>query len=87
MNSSFAKLAIPTTPLSQWFDDDSIPYKIYNPPAERIRRLRIKLRYHNGRMADFGVFNYSFMIQFTLFTPQILRNTTTMNYPPNMHNN
>ena len=84
VNSSFAKLAIPTTPLSQWFGADSIPYKIYNPPAERIRRLRIKLRYHNGRMADFGVFNYSFMIQFSLLAPQILRNTTTINYPPNM---
>ena len=82
VNSAFAKLAIPTTPLSQWFDADAVPYKLYNPPAERIRRLRIKLRYHNGRIANFGVFNYSFMIQFTLLVPQILRNTTAVNYPP-----
>jgi len=82
VNSAFAKLAIPTTPLSQWFDRDAVPYKIYNPPAERMRRLRIKLRYHNGRIVNFGVFNYSFMIQFTLMVPQILRNSTTIAYPP-----
>jgi hypothetical protein len=81
VNSSFAKLGIPTAPLSQWFDRDSFPYKLYNPPAERIRRLRIKLRYHNGRLVDFGVFNYSFMLQFTLISPQILRTSRTVPYP------
>lgn len=82
VNSSFAKLGIPTAPLSQWFDRDSVPYKLYNPPAERIRRLRIKLRYHNGRLVDFGVFNYSFMLQFTLISPQILSTSRTIAYPP-----
>jgi hypothetical protein len=82
VNSSFAKLSIPTTPVSQWFDQLSHPYKVYYPPAERIRRLRIKLRYHNGRTVDFGIFNYSFMIQFTLMVPQILRTSNSSVYPP-----
>jgi hypothetical protein len=82
VNSAFAKLGIPTTPLSQWFDRDAVPYKLYMPPAERIRRLKIKIRYHNGRIVNFGVFNYSFMLQFTLMVPQILRSTRTMVYPP-----
>jgi hypothetical protein len=73
VNSSFAKISIPTTPLSQWFDRDSLPYKLYNPPAERMRKLKFKFRYHNGQLANFGVFNYSFVIEFTLQTPQILR--------------
>ena len=73
VNSAFAKISVPTTPLSQWFDRDSLPYKFYNPPAERMRKLKIKLRYHNGELANFGVFNYSFVIEFTLQTPQILR--------------
>lgn len=72
-NAAFAKMAIPSTPLAQWFDRDSIPYKLYHPPAERIRRLKIKLRYHNGQLVNFGVFNYSFMLEFTLLVPQILR--------------
>ena len=84
VNSAFAKLSIPTTPLSQWFDRDAVPYKIYNPPAERMRRLKFKIRYHNGRIVNFGVFNYSFMIQFTLMVPQILRNSTSVVYPPPM---
>lgn len=82
VNSSFAKLSVPTTPLSQWFDNMSLPYKTYYPPAERIRRLKIKIRYHDGRIVDFGVFNYSFMLQFTLMVPQILRTTNSIVYPP-----
>lgn len=82
VNSSFAKLGVPVTPLSQWFDNMSLPYKTYYPPAERIRRLKIKIRYHDGRIVDFGVFNYSFMLQFTLMVPQILRSTNSIVYPP-----
>ena len=70
VNSSFAKIAIPTTPISQWFDNDMAPYKYFNPPAERIRKLKIKLRYHNGQLIDFGQFDYSFMIEFSLLKPQ-----------------
>ena len=84
VNSAFAKIAVPTTPMSQWFDRDAVPYKMYNPPAERMRRLKIRIRYHNGRLVDFGVFNYSFMLQFSLLVPQILRNSTTIIYPPSM---
>lgn len=84
VNAAFAKLPVVTTPLSQWFDRESVPYKVYIPPAERIRRLRIKIRYHNGRVVNFGVFNFSFMLQFTLMVPQILRSTRTVVYPPPM---
>jgi hypothetical protein len=70
VNSSFAKIAVPTTPISQWFDEDTAPYKYFNPPAERIRKLNIRLRYHNGQNVDFGQFEYSFMIEFNLLTPQ-----------------
>lgn len=80
VNSSFAKIAIPSTPLSQWFDRDSVPYKYYLPPAERMRRLKFRIRYHNGQLVDFGVFNYSFMLEFTLQVPQILRKSNTVNY-------
>lgn len=73
VNSAFAKLAVPTTPMSQWFDRESLPYKLYLPPAERIRKLKIKLRYHNGQLVNFGVFNYSFTLEFALYSPQQLR--------------
>lgn len=84
VNSSFAKMAVPTTPISQWFDRDSLPYKFYYPPAERIRKFKIKIRYHNGELVNFGVFNYTFMVEFTLQLPQILRNSKSQTYPPPM---
>ena len=70
VNSSFAKIPIPTTPISQWFDNDMAPFKYFNPPAERIRKLKIRLRYHNGQLIDFGQFEYSFMIELSLLRPQ-----------------
>lgn len=82
VDAAFAKLPIPPTPISQWFDRDSIPYKYYYPPAERIRKLRIRLRYHNGQLVNFGLFNYSFMLKFTLMVPQILRESRAIVYPP-----
>lgn len=84
VNSSFAKLPVPTTPISQWFDRDSVPYKFYYPPAERMRRLRFRFRYHDGRPLDFGTFNFSFMLEFTIMLPMILRNSKANVYPPPM---
>jgi len=84
VNSSFAKMSVPTTPIAQWFDRDSLPYKFYYPPAERMRRLKFKIRYHNGELVNFGVFNYTFVIEFTLQLPQILRNSKSQAYPPPM---
>lgn len=73
VNSAFAKIAVPTTPMSQWFDREALPYKLYLPPAERIRKLKIKLRYHNGQQVNFGVFNYAFTLEFSLYSSQQLR--------------
>lgn len=70
VNSSFAKIAIPTTPISQWFDRDQVPYKQFLPPAERIRKLQFLLRYHNGALVDFGTFEYSFTLEFLTLIPQ-----------------
>lgn len=70
VSSSFAKIPVVTTPISQWFDNDMGPYKYFNPPAERIRKLKIKFRYHNNVLVDFGSFDYSFMLEFCLMRPQ-----------------
>jgi len=80
VNSSFAKISIPTTPISQWFDRDSMPYKEYTPPAERIRKIKLKIRYHNGQLVDFGVFDYSIMLEFVMLQPTTAR-AYTFAYP------
>jgi hypothetical protein len=73
VNSSFAKIALYSTPISQFFDQTAEPYKYFCPPAEKLRRLKIKLRYHNGQPVEFGVFEYSFMLELNLLRAQNLR--------------
>lgn len=82
VNASFAKIAVPTTPISQWFDDSAESYKWYNPPAERIRKLRMKLRYHDGTLVQFGDFEFSITLEFSIFNPQIARKVNL--YVPNI---
>ena len=71
VNSSFA--VIPTNPESNYFDCCQGSYKLFFPPAERIRKLQIKVRFHNGILVDFNNCNYSFTLEFTLYNSQILR--------------
>jgi hypothetical protein len=80
VNSCFAKIDVCCTPVSQYYDRNFQPYKLFYPPAERIRRLTIRLRYHDGTPVDFGTFNFSFMIQFELLVPQINRSINRLNY-------
>lgn len=70
VTSSFAKIPIPSTPVSQWFDNEQGPYKFWNPPAERISKMKLKLRYHNGGVVNFGPFEYSFTLELCLMNPQ-----------------
>ena len=70
VNSSFCKIPVPTTPLSQWFDKDAPYYKLFLPPAERIRKIKIRLRYHDGQLVNFGNFNYTFTLEFVMFSSQ-----------------
>jgi len=76
-NSAFAKIGVTATPVSQWFDYNSYAVKVFNPPAERIRKLKIKLRYHNGTLVEFGKFNFSFNLIFQMLRPQNLRSYIT----------
>jgi len=79
VNSSFAKIPVPTTPISQWFDNDMGPYKYWNPPAERISKIKVKFRYHNGVAVEFGQFEYSFMLELNLLKPQQERSYSIVN--------
>jgi len=79
VNSAFAKIGLYSTPVSQFFDQVTEPYKYFSPPAERIRKIKVKLRYHDGQPVDFGVFDYSFMLEFNLLRPQNLRGQNIQN--------
>lgn len=75
-NSAFAKIGVTTTPVSQWFDTNQEAVKIFNPPLERLRRIKLKIRYHDGLLVEFGKFNYSFNLVLTLLRPQKIRGST-----------
>jgi hypothetical protein len=71
VNSTFAKIPLYNLSLAAQSIDVSVPtYKLFNPPAERIRKLRIRLRYHNGLLVNFQNKGFSFTLQFALFRPQ-----------------
>ena len=86
VKSAFAKIAVTTTPLAQWFDNNAGPSKVYNPPAERIRRLKLKLRYHDGSFVEFGKFDFSILLEFIMFRPQ-QRRDYKMFVPESIGNN
>ena len=71
VNASFAKITIPynTDSCVQCFENNTA-YKMYNPPAERMRKIKLRMRYHNGQLVDFGGTDYSFTLEFTLYNAQ-----------------
>jgi hypothetical protein len=71
VNSAFAKIPIPTGNVAQQCNDTMNTYMIYQPPAERIRKLKVRIRYHNGALVNFGSFNYSFTLELVIFDAQI----------------
>ena len=72
VNIAFAKVAVSGLPLSMFYDTNAEQnYKLYDPPADRIRRLVISIRYHNGLLVDFQTFNYTFCLEFTMLDPRI----------------
>jgi hypothetical protein len=68
VNSFFAKIPLINSNIS--YIDNYGPYKYFNPVAERIRKLKIKIRHHNGMLVNFDNLTYSFMIEFNLLRPQ-----------------
>jgi hypothetical protein len=75
INSAFAKIPMPTGEVSQIYDNTMNSYMLYQPPAERIRKLKIRLRYHNGTLVNFGSSNYSFTLEFVIFDAPMAKKT------------
>jgi hypothetical protein len=77
VNSAFAKI-ICAPVYNSWAD--KVPcYKYFMPPAERIRKIKLKLRYHNGYLVDFKGLQWSILLEFVLFQPQQIRKQNLYN--------
>ena len=76
VNAAFSKIPLYTNPIfpadNPYYNGYPIdnPIKIFNPPAIKIRRLRIKFRWHDGNYIDFTGSTYVFTLVFNIFNPQ-----------------
>ena len=78
INSAFAKIPISSRSVDQQSRMGTMPYKWFYPANERIRKLNIKLRYHDGTLASMCGQNYSFLLEFTMMHPQNNRAVTVV---------
>ena len=73
VNSSFAKIPLLANHDQNNYYEDSCGetnfYKIFTPPVERISKLSIKFRHHDGMLVDFGNNDYSFCLEFCILRP------------------
>jgi hypothetical protein len=73
---AFAKIPVRCLPYSQMFDSTRAfiaNISHYNPPLERIDRLRFKFRYHDGRLVDFKCLPFTFTLEFNMLRDEQLR--------------
>jgi hypothetical protein len=69
VNSAFAKLSTISSENSRNLFLQNIVQ--YDPPIERIARLRFKFRYHDGRLVEFHNSNFEFTIEFNCLKNEI----------------
>ena len=67
INTAFAKIPMNNLTTNKLLDNknNNLQYlSLYNPPLERIGKLKFKFRYHDGRLVDFGKQPISFTLEF-----------------------
>ena len=66
VNSAFAKIPLVQFPYSQIYDSRNAfltNIKVFNPPLPKLRKMKFTLRYHDGRLVDFGCMPFSFSVE------------------------
>ena len=75
-NCAFAKIpriSVPGNPV--YVSKDNFLNNIFfsDPPLERVQKFQFKFRYHDGRIVDFGLTNFSFSIEITMLRPDSIK--------------
>ena len=76
MQSAFAKIPIIASPNRINFESGKShldAFTQFNPPLERIQKLKFKFRYHNGRLVDFSNTPLNFTIEINQLRNEILK--------------
>ena len=78
VNSAFAKIPITATPQAQVFESKNgflqNASNHFNPPLERLQKLKFRFRYHDGRLVNFKQENFNFSIAFNELRNEQLKN-------------
>jgi hypothetical protein len=77
INSAFAKIPIISVPKTQIFSSTNgflFNLSQYDPPIERISKMKFKFRYHDGRLVDFQENDFNFTIEINQLRNEIKRN-------------
>jgi hypothetical protein len=75
-NSSFAKIpriSISGNPVYVSKENFLTNLFFSDPPLERVQKFQFKFRYHDGRIVDFGLTNFSFSIEITMLRPDSIK--------------
>lgn len=75
-NSSFAKIpriALSGNPVYVSKENYLTNLFFSDPPLERVQKFQFKFRYHDGRLVDFGLTNFSFSIEITMLRPDSIK--------------
>jgi hypothetical protein len=83
VNSAFAKIPIVTgpTPIGTSINFDSqnnsfLAVSYHDPPIERIKKIKVKFRYHSGQLVDFKDIPFTFSIEFNCLRNDIEKSYT-----------
>ena len=82
--SAFAKIPVPVVSSGLTVDSNQANLQslaLFDPPLERVSRLRFKFRFHDGRPVDFQDFPFNFTIAFDYLKDEIPRDYT-IRVPP-----
>jgi len=73
VNSAFAKIPLDPSTFQDSRNLLLINIVQYEPPIERIAKLRFRFRFHDGRLVDFRGLEFNFTIEFNSLRNEILR--------------
>lgn len=74
VNAAFAKIPVKTTPFGETVDSRNgflQNVTTFDVPEEKISKLEVKFRYHDGRLVDFGNTPFDFTIEFNQLKNEI----------------
>jgi hypothetical protein len=76
VDAAFAKIPILGINVSQYFDSRNIMLQNMSqffPPLERVSKVKIRLRYHDGRLVDFSNCDFNFTLEFDCYRDEMAR--------------